>query len=241
MDSYFSKMALTMKIIFNKRCVCFPQLVFSEVIVVILIMAAMALAGGPEQLATVFNGSGGASDNTVAIGGANARNVGAGMQPGGVAVSTGGGLVNHAGFLQAATIKYPGRDTDGDGIPDELDWDNDARAPPPEARRAEPPQAAKRARLNPPRRTPPIFSPQAEASASRPRSVSGSESTRSPAVDPDHEVCRDDGGARNGQPPAQAAPRRASGGGAVAEAGAAIPRATRSGARVITSGAQRRA
>jgi len=59
-------------------------------------------------------------------------------------------------------------------------------------------------------------------------------------VDPDHEVCRDDGGARNGQPPAQAAPRRASGG-AVAEAGAAIPRAKRSGARVIYSGAQRRA
>ena len=50
---------------------------------------------------------------------------------------------------------------------------------------------------------------------------------------------RRDGGARNGQPPAQAAPRRASGG-AVAEAGAAIPRAKQSGARVI-SGAKRRA
>ncbi|MFY9181048.1 MAG: hypothetical protein WAO89_01890 [Kiritimatiellia bacterium] len=59
-------------------------------------------------------------------------------------------------------------------------------------------------------------------------------------MDPDHEVCRDDGGARKGQPPAQAAPRRVSGG-AVAEAGAAIPRATRSGARVNTSGAKRRA
>ena len=47
-------------------------------------------------------------------------------------------------------------------------------------------------------------------------------STRSPAVDPDHEVCRDDGGARNGQPPAQAAPSRVSGG-AVAEAGAVSP------------------
>ena len=55
-------------------------------------------------------------------------------------------------------------------------------------------------------------------------------------MDPDHEVCRDDGRARNGQPPAQAAPRRASGG-AVAEAGAAIPRAKRSGARVQRSGA----
>lgn len=88
-------------------------------------LAGLALAGEPEQITAVMDGSGGASDNTVAIGGANARNIGAGMQPGGVAVSTGGGLVNQAGFLQAATIKYPGRDADGDGIPDELDADND--------------------------------------------------------------------------------------------------------------------
>lgn len=90
-----------------------------------LMLAGLALAGEPERLATVLDGAGRASDNTVAIGGANARNVGAGMQPGGVAVCTGGTLVNHAGFLQAATIKYPGRDADGDGIPDELDADND--------------------------------------------------------------------------------------------------------------------
>ena len=58
-------------------------------------------------------------------------------------------------------------------------------------------------------------------------------------MDPDHEVSRDDGGARIGQPPAQAAPRRASGG-AVAEAGAAIPRAAPA-ARGQRSGAKRRA
>ena len=65
-------------------------------------------------------------------------------------------------------------------------------------------------------------------------------STRSPAVDPDHEVCRDDGRARNGQPPAQAAPRRASGG-AVAEAGAAIPRAKRGASITAQSAAPRKA
>ena len=58
-------------------------------------------------------------------------------------------------------------------------------------------------------------------------------------MDPDHEVSRDDGGARIGQPPAQAAPSRVSGG-AVAEAGAAIPRAAPA-ARGQRSGAKRRA
>ena len=58
-------------------------------------------------------------------------------------------------------------------------------------------------------------------------------------MDPDHEVCRDDGGARNGQPPAQAAPSRASGW-AVAEAGAASPERRPRAARVQRSGAQRR-
>ena len=94
------------------------------------------------------------------------------------------------------------------------------RAPPPEARRAE-----ERGRT--PRRTPPIFTraalpeghrpawvprplAEAEASASRPRRESGSEFHPQPRQ-------------RRGQPPpAQAAPSRVSGG-AVAEAGAAIP------------------
>ncbi len=64
-------------------------------------------------------------------------------------------------------------------------------------------------------------------SASRPRSVPGSESTRSPAVDPDHEVCRDDGGARKGQPRRRLPTTKGvgTGGGAGAEAGAAITRA----------------
>ena len=134
------------------------------------------------------------------------------------------------------------------------------RAPPPEARRAEPPQAAKRARLNPPRRTPPIFSPRplAEAEASERRRAS---STRSPAVDPDHEVCRDDGGevpspVRRPRPAAQAAglwpepgrcpewrnaPRGGGSDGAWKERGHRVSRATRSGARVSVAARQRRA
>ncbi|OQC58835.1 MAG: hypothetical protein BWX54_00909 [Verrucomicrobia bacterium ADurb.Bin018] len=77
------------------------------------------------------------------------------------------------------------------------------------------------------------------AAESRPRRESGRGARR---ARPDHEVSREASppgaapAARNGQPPAQAAPRRVSGG-AVAEAGAAIPRATRSGARVQRSGA----
>lgn len=45
-------------------------------------------------------------------------------QPGGIAESTGGSLVNQAGFLQTYILK-PGLDTDHDGQPDELDRDND--------------------------------------------------------------------------------------------------------------------
>ena len=89
-----------------------------------------------------------------------------------------------------------------------------------------------------PRRTPPIFtraalpaegghrsawvaegvSTEAEASASRPRRGSGSEFHPSQAVDPDHEVCRDDGG-EVPSPVRRPWPSRVSGG-AVAEAGA---------------------
>ncbi len=51
-------------------------------------------------------------------------NQGAGGQPGGIQESTGGSLVNQAGFLQTFSLK-PGLDTDGDGLADELDRDND--------------------------------------------------------------------------------------------------------------------
>ena len=51
-------------------------------------------------------------------------NISAVAQPGGVAVSSGGGLVNYAGFLNTFVLQ-PGLDTDGDGLADENDLDND--------------------------------------------------------------------------------------------------------------------
>ena len=83
------------------------------------------------------------------------------------------------------------------------------RAPPPEARRAE-----ERGRT--PRRTPPIFTPRAtpEAEASE---RTASEIHPQPAKHAAGVLAR-----RGQPPPAQAAPSRVSGG-AVAEAGAAIP------------------
>ena len=109
------------------------------------------------------------------------------------------------------------------------------RAPPHEARRAEPPQAAKRARQNPPqadwqpRRTPPIFTraalPAGHRPAWLPRATPEAEASERTASEFHPQPAKHAAGvlARRGQPPpAQAAPSRVSGG-AVAEAGAAIP------------------
>jgi len=51
-------------------------------------------------------------------------NISAVAQPGGIIVSRGGTYENFAGFLGTFILR-PGLDTDGDGIPDELDNDND--------------------------------------------------------------------------------------------------------------------
>ena len=128
------------------------------------------------------------------------------------------------------------------------------RAPPPEARRAEPPQAAKRARQNPPqadwppRRTPPIFtraalpaghrptwppSPDLEESRARRRRASPAAAGRASST-------RSREQRRGRAAPAKAAHRRASGG-AVAASGAAIPERRPRAARIQRSGAQRRA
>lgn len=45
-------------------------------------------------------------------------------QPGGIGMSTGGPFVNVSGFLNTSVFR-PGSDTDGDGLPDEVDPDND--------------------------------------------------------------------------------------------------------------------
>lgn len=74
--------------------------------------------GAPVIQSSVMDGSG-----TVSSGGA-LTNISAAGQPGGVAVSEGGSFVNQAGFLNTFLLK-PSLDTDGDGVVDELDQDND--------------------------------------------------------------------------------------------------------------------
>lgn len=76
-------------------------------------------------LSAVQDGSGAQSTNTVEVDALAYGHVGAGGQPGGIGTAAGGNWVNSAGFLQAVDIKRPLRDTDGDGIPNELDRDND--------------------------------------------------------------------------------------------------------------------
>lgn len=78
------------------------------------------------QLSSVQDGVGRMSTNTVMLNSMEWRHVSAGAQPGGIQTGTYGEWRNHAGFLQAAWIRCPALDTDGDGAPDEIDRDNDA-------------------------------------------------------------------------------------------------------------------
>lgn len=67
---------------------------------------------------SVIDGSGGLSA------GGSFTNYSAAGQPGGIQESAGGSYVNQAGFLQTFNLK-PDLDTDGDGLANELDRDND--------------------------------------------------------------------------------------------------------------------
>lgn len=67
---------------------------------------------------SVLDGSG-----TVSSGGGY-TNISAAGQPGGISISSGGNYVNQAGFLNTFSLK-PGLDSDGDGLVDEVDMDND--------------------------------------------------------------------------------------------------------------------
>ena len=83
----------------------------------VLITTLPALAA-PEQTASVLDGVGGQST------GGTFELVSAAGQPGGIQVSSNGGLVNYAGFLGTFSLQ-PGLDTDNDGLDDEVDADND--------------------------------------------------------------------------------------------------------------------
>jgi hypothetical protein len=88
-----------------------------------LITGSMLIAASPglaqfTNRSSVLDGMGTRST------GGSFTHIGAGAQPGGIATSSGGGFQNQAGFLNTFFLK-PGLDTDGNGVPDEADGDND--------------------------------------------------------------------------------------------------------------------
>jgi len=88
---------------------------------VFALVACLAVSSARAQFtnrSTVLDGSGAVSS------GGGFTNISATGQPGGITESSGGGYVNQAGFLNTFLLK-PGLDTDGDGLANELDQDND--------------------------------------------------------------------------------------------------------------------
>lgn len=84
-----------------------------------------ATAQDYTNTSSVINGFGGRST------GGTYTHIGAGAQPGGIGVSYengaanyAGGQINRAGFL-STFVMFPDRDTNNNGLPDELDPDND--------------------------------------------------------------------------------------------------------------------
>jgi hypothetical protein len=89
----------------------------NRVLVLLLAVATYAQAQYSNR-SSVLDSSG-----TTSAGG-SFTNVSASGQPGGITTSSGGGYVHQAGFLNTFSLK-PGLDTDGDGLADEVDQDND--------------------------------------------------------------------------------------------------------------------
>jgi hypothetical protein len=90
-----------------------------------MLLVSLAARAQFSQMASVMNGFGGRST------GGTYTQVGSGAQPGGIGVSYEGGAadyaggnINRAGFLNTFVLA-PGLDANGNGIPDELDPDND--------------------------------------------------------------------------------------------------------------------
>lgn len=87
-------------------------------LVIAFVAGAVSASAQYTNRSSVLDGSG-----TRSAGG-SFTNISAAGQPGGIAVSSGGGYVNQAGFLNTFSLK-PNLDTDSDGLADEVDMDND--------------------------------------------------------------------------------------------------------------------
>lgn len=96
-----------------------------KLIVGLLMIAAASAFAEFYHIGSVHNGVGQISDNTASIDGRDWRHVSAGAQPGGIQSSSAGDVHHRAGFLQAVEVRRADLDTDGNGVPDELDADND--------------------------------------------------------------------------------------------------------------------
>jgi len=89
-------------------------------------LVGLEAQGEYRNLSSVLDGSGTMSTNTVTLPDGKAyTNISAAGQPGGIFISSGGGMTNYAGFLQAVDIKRPDL-RDPYGNPYELTTDNDA-------------------------------------------------------------------------------------------------------------------
>jgi hypothetical protein len=91
----------------------YPALAFSA-----FLCATVATHAAYTNVSHVVDGAGGRSS------GGSLTNLSAAAQPGGIAVTRGTTIVNQAGFLNTFVLR-PALDTDGDGLVDELDGDND--------------------------------------------------------------------------------------------------------------------
>ena len=85
-----------------------------------LVLLAPCARAAYTNISHVVDGSG-----RWTTGGAAFSNITAIAQPGGTGISTNGTVWNQAGFLNTFVLR-PGLDTDGDGLADEVDPDNDS-------------------------------------------------------------------------------------------------------------------
>lgn len=84
----------------------------------LFLVLTVAGAKAQTQESSVLNGMGARSM------GGTYTSISAGAQPGGVAVASSGTMIHYAGFLSTFSLQ-PMLDTDGDGLNDETDGDND--------------------------------------------------------------------------------------------------------------------